>query len=35
MNDSTASGIARLARPATLVMEPYVWEAANHEIAAR
>jgi histidinol-phosphate aminotransferase len=35
MNDSPASGIARLARPATLSMESYVWEAANHEIAAR
>jgi histidinol-phosphate aminotransferase len=35
MNDSSASRIARLARPATLSMEPYVWEAANHEIAAR
>ncbi|MGH2347170.1 MAG: pyridoxal phosphate-dependent aminotransferase [Chloroflexota bacterium] len=35
MNDSTVSGITRLARAATLGMEPYVWEAANHEIAAR
>lgn len=24
-----------LARPATLAIEPYVWEAANHEVAAR
>jgi histidinol-phosphate aminotransferase len=35
MNDASESAIARLARSATLGMEPYVWEAANHEIAAR
>ena len=27
--------IADFARPAALAIEPYVWEAANHEIAAR
>ncbi|HVA90211.1 MAG TPA: histidinol-phosphate transaminase [Chloroflexota bacterium] len=35
MNDSIGSPISRLARPAALAMEPYVWEAANQEIAAR
>jgi histidinol-phosphate aminotransferase len=33
--DLAVRGIAELARPAALAMEPYVWEAANHEIAAR
>jgi hypothetical protein len=27
--------IAHLARPATLAIEPYVWEASSEEIAAR
>lgn len=35
MNDLAGSPLARLARPATLAMEPYVWEAANQEVAAR
>jgi len=35
MNDLAGSPITRLARPATLAMEPYVWEAANQEVAAR
>ncbi|HWE63471.1 MAG TPA: histidinol-phosphate transaminase [Chloroflexota bacterium] len=29
------NAVVDLARPATLAIEPYVWEAANHEIAAR
>jgi histidinol-phosphate aminotransferase len=33
--DLAMRGIAELARPATLAIEPYVWEPANHEIAAR
>ncbi|HEY8284170.1 MAG TPA: histidinol-phosphate transaminase [Chloroflexota bacterium] len=35
MNDLAGPPISRLARPATLAMEPYVWEAANQEVAAR
>src|SRR5258708_17767179 len=30
-----AGQLARMARPAIRAIEPYVWEASNHEIAAR
>lgn len=33
--DLAVRTVTDLARPATLAIEPYVWEAADHEIAAR
>lgn len=35
MDLAVRSDINALARPVALAIEPYVWEAANHEIAAR